>query len=180
MVYQRKRRTVKRFFRKTNRKVAPSIKRFVKRAISRNIEHKYIDVSYSTATTTTPAFVLLNPLSQGTSSSTRIGERITMKSVQVKGWVSNGDALANRYVFMVVYDKQPNGALPASADIFTGNAYNGALRDPNWARRFKVLSHKFFDLSPLSLDDKGMRCINFYQKIHLPAHYQTNAGDITD
>jgi len=182
MVYARR---IKRFRRsrkprRSTRKVSSSVKSYVRKAISKNIEHKYLDTTYTTAVTTTPVFQPLNLMSQGTTSSTRVGEKITMKSVQVKGMISNQDANNNTYVLGLIYDKQANGAVPTNGDIFIGNSYQGSLRDPNWRRRFKVLSMKFFDLSPVSVDDKGLRIMNIYHKFYLPTMFQGNAGTIAD
>jgi len=65
----------------------------------------------------------LNLVQEGSSFYNRIGRRIAMKSIEVKGYYSLVAGTAAAVVkpglsrIMIVYDRQPNGSLPAVADI---------------------------------------------------------------
>jgi len=67
----------------------------------------------ATATFSTP--VLLNGCAQGNSGFTRIGRRLLMKSILFRYFFAPGSSSCFR--ILVVYDKQTNGALPATTDV---------------------------------------------------------------
>lgn len=76
---------------------------------------------------TTPTFDLLNGIQEGSSFYNRIGRRINMVSLHLRGQiiVTGLGAGASEYLrVMVVYDRQPNGAAPAIADLLLD--YNNA------------------------------------------------------
>lgn len=113
----------------------------------KNVDTNFLDVQPSS----TGAVTLLNGMTQGTTSITRIGQKIEMTALQVKGSYSavGGTSVANNSTypmdlgfFAVVYDKQANAAAPAWSDIFTDstaiNAPCGA-RNVNNLDRFVIL-----------------------------------------
>jgi len=71
---------------------------------------------------TTALFTAINLLTVGSSAWNRIGRKITMKSLYIQGnfFTTNTGLQTDIPQFarmIVVYDKQPNGALPAIADL---------------------------------------------------------------
>lgn len=110
----------------------------------KNVDTNFLDVQPSS----TGAVTLLNGMVQGTSTVTRIGQKIEMTSCQIKfGWYSNTISNTTTPGFdlvqmSLVYDKQSNGAAPSWSDIFTDstaiNAPCGA-RNVNNLDRFVVL-----------------------------------------
>jgi len=97
-------------------------------------EIKAVDVVGTAGTNTQAAFTLnttaqftcLNLLTAGSSAWNRIGRKVSLKSVFLQGYTSpTGSANAIELQFariMIVYDKQPNGALPALADVLRDQA----------------------------------------------------------
>lgn len=99
---------------------------------------------------TTAVVTLLNGIAEGSSFFNRIGRRITMKSICVEGHIVNsgvesGDALD--YIrILLVYDRQPNGAVPSLADVITnvnqaGTGETNPFGFPNYTNldRFRIL-----------------------------------------
>ena len=111
-----------------------------------NTEDKFRD-NYQTSadSTTTPSLTLLNELGQGTSESNRIGSSVKNKSLYLRFFCDNNQAnSAPQYVrYIVVKDKQPNGAVPAITDILNGGTIQSA-RQINKAKRFHVYKDEVF------------------------------------
>jgi len=139
---------------------------------------------------TTGVLTLLNGMAQGTTASTRIGRKITIKSIQWRfdcATSTNTTWTANRY--MIVQDMQPNGATAAFADIYD-NATPSTLRNISNMARFRVLfdSDEFimvgdnggvgvsnYDVDSLATAHKG------YIKCNIPVQYNAGtAGTVAD
>jgi len=169
-------------------------------------EYKFVDTYLGTtgATNTLPlgsaaTFTLLNGLKLGTSAFQRIGNKITMKSLY---WslgfglaAADSDPATDTNVLnvpvrmMIVYDKQPNGALPVLGDLLS--AFAGVdnttaraidMNSPNNLNnkdRFIVLADKRFILSS---NGNSSRHIKKYKKLSTSVAYKSGAtvGDITD
>lgn len=74
---------------------------------------------------TTAQFTALNLLTVGSSAWNRIGRKISMKSLYIQGNFQTTATTTTQPQFarmIVVYDKQPNGALPAIADLLRDQA----------------------------------------------------------
>jgi len=71
--------------------------------------------------------ILLNGIQTGTAFYNRIGSRVEMKNLQIKGNVeagaNNNDGALLR--FLIIYDRQPTGALPTVADILQDRSQAG-------------------------------------------------------
>ena len=155
----------------------------------RELNFQDIDLS-GQSFSTTGVLLLLNGLSQGTTASTRIGRRVTVKSVQ---WAfdaatsSSTTWTANRY--MIVQDTQANGAGATFADIYA-TAQPSTLRNMSNMPRFKVLydSKSFimigdnagvgssaYDVDSLATAHQG------YIKCTVPVQYNSgNSGTVAD
>jgi len=69
----------------------------------------------------TPQITALNLLSAGSSMFNRLGRKVSLKSVHLQGFFnwSNASMPGGQFArLIIVYDKQPNGALPVFSDIF--------------------------------------------------------------
>lgn len=118
---------------------------------------------YNALAATSAAPTLGNPV-EGSSFYNRIGRRIRMKSLQITGTIrpSNGNAAAVPDQFgrlLVIYDRQPNGALPSLADIITNYDEAGTTGSTahaginlNNRSRFVVLRDRRFYLPPLGIN----------------------------
>jgi hypothetical protein len=83
------------------------------------IDFKVFDVGFSNLNfTLAGTFACLNAPIVGPETYQRIGRRIFMKSLQIKGAIIlGGTSVQDISRVLVVYDKQPNAALPVLADL---------------------------------------------------------------
>jgi len=105
------------------------------------------------------AFTLLNGIQEGSSFYNRIGRKIAMKSLHFTGNIAPGvnhTGSDRDYVrWMIIYDRQANGATPTPADLLTNYDNTGATLtgtpylglNLNNADRFVVLRDKRIALS---------------------------------
>jgi len=119
-------------------------------------EIKYCDIAASDdAFVVSPApGVLLNGIVQGAAQYNRIGNKIAMKSLRVRGQIisiATGVQTYGRILF--VYDKQTNGTVPASnivlqTRISDGTTSTGAFAELNmdYLERFVILRDYQFNL----------------------------------
>lgn len=147
-------------------------------------ELKAIDVvpSSSTCVLTTAGITLLNGVATGTDFTNRIGRKITMKSLFIRGWlqgqdIQNGSPLGNLCRIMVVYDKQPNGAaltgLQVLKTIDAADQLNLDNRD-----RFSVLVDKTVALGTITnvatqavAGSPTCRAIKIYKRLNLDVQF---------
>jgi len=165
------------------------------------IEWKNVDIalgglSMATGASTWVGPNLLNPLSQGTTAQTRIGRKIRVKSIQLRYlWTqlaSNSIASMTNPRILIIYDRNPAGALPAVTDILTANNILSFMNLNN-TDRFMVISDTFLmDERVRNMPDAHVAAATaqnisahgkFYKKFKIPLECQyndTNAGTITD
>lgn len=76
---------------------------------------------------TTATITALNLITSGSASWQRVGRKVHLKSVHIRGYVNIGNPVAQEDYgrMMVVYDKQPNGALPTIQDILLDQINSG-------------------------------------------------------
>lgn len=100
----------------------------------------YVDmVAASYAYDTTGTVTLLNTVAQGASVNQRVGKKIALKSLQVRGYsVANNAAIFNDVAWIIVYDKRPTGALPNVTDILNLANAQSMNNDAN-AGRFSIV-----------------------------------------
>lgn len=92
-------------------------------------------------------WVLVNGIVQGAGNNQRIGNKVSLKALRMKGQILNLATAVQTYGrLLVIYDKQPNGALPTYAAVMqtrdsAGAATNTAFSDPNFdnKERFTIL-----------------------------------------
>lgn len=124
----------------------------------RRPEKKSVDVPATLANfTSAGTFTLLNGIIPGASVNQRVGRKISMKSISIRGmvyWSQAGATPGNDYLRCILfYDRQPNGAAPSVADLLTdtdnaGGTTSTAISDINIsnADRFKVLRDWYWDI----------------------------------
>lgn len=148
-------------------------------------ETKFIDVS--PGVTTTPAVStffatprLLNGCIQGTEATQRLGRRIVMTSLYLKGNIRLDPTTAgggfNRVV--VVYDKQANATTPAITDVLLADDITSPNNLSNRDRFVKII-----DMETPSIGVGGDYSvpIEIYRKLNLETCFNTgNAGTVGD
>jgi len=122
-------------------------------------EVKAVDLSvasypFSADLTNTNVF-LLNGVQEGTGFYNRIGRKIEMRSLHIRGSITVNALTSTTPDFLkwaIVYDRQPNGALPTYQQIFQlydqqGNTHSDAYSEVNLDERdrFMIIRHKSYN-----------------------------------
>lgn len=95
-------------------------------------EVKTVDVpSTLTTPSTTVTTNLINGITEGVDANNRVGRRINLKSIQLRmAWGNIAPTAAtDPYIvrYALIYDRQPNAAAPAWADVFSDIDVAGAI-----------------------------------------------------
>lgn len=118
---------------------------------SKGAEKKAVDIPATTTNfvNTLAAFVLLNPVQQGPAYYNRIGSRIELSSLNLRGiinplFVNNAVRPFDIGRIIIFYDRQTNGVLPTQVDLLqtrdqAGNATNVGLSPINLDNRDRFL-----------------------------------------
>ena len=120
---------------------------------------------------------LLNGLAEGTTPSTRIGRKITMKSIQLV-WTARfptGATGGCTLRFRIVYDKQANGAAPSAISIFQTDSYYAPNNLGNADRYVTIVDHI---TSPMSADGDRDVSGRIYKKIGLDTMFTGSTSGI--
>jgi len=149
-----------------------------------NIERKFFDTAVNTDATVTATMTCVNAMVMGTTAITRIGRRILMKSLHIRGTIQREDPATTSTQTLrlaVFYDRQPNGAATVAAwtTIFDTATVN-TFRNMENAGRFFCLMDEMIDLTAIN---GGNADISFekYLKFNLPVYYNAgNAGNVAD
>lgn len=127
---------------------------------------------------------LVENIAQGTTQSTRIGRKINVKSIQIKGVTAPSvlnTTTQNVCVIYLIWDKQCNGAYPAVTDIFdSASSFPVARINMANSERFVIL--KKFYLNP-TLAGQGTtagtnylynsKSIDYFRRCDIPIEYAT-------
>jgi len=91
----------------------------------------------------TPVTSCVNLLAEGTGVGERVGRRVTLKSIQIRmeSKSKDGTGLDQIHRYMLVYDKQTNGLLPAT-NLVLDAATIQSMRNLNYRSRFQILMDK--------------------------------------
>lgn len=101
-------------------------------------------ISYNMNTTGTIA--LLATIAQGAAQTQRIGRKILLKSIQVRGVVTaDSTTLTTKGTWFIVYDKRPTGSLPAITDILV-TANSRSMTNSVNVGRFQIICRKDYSI----------------------------------
>lgn len=106
-------------------------------------ENGFVDLaSAAKAMNTTGSITLLATVAQGASVNQRIGRKVLLQSVHLRGQAQADSAtLVANGAMLVVYDKRPQDSLPAITDILdTANSHS--FRNHDNTGRFQVIRRK--------------------------------------
>lgn len=133
---------------------------------SREIKAIDVNVTASMAIPGSITFNLLNGVQAGAAFYNRVGSRIEMKSVHIRGYIRNMTTCIDDVArFLVVYDRQPNGAFPNITDIIQSRDQQGATANTG--------------VSPINLDQRDRFVILRDYQVYLPSVTNT-AGVLTN
>lgn len=90
----------------------------------------------------------LNYLSVGSGRNQRIGSRVSMRGLSIKGYIkSNVSQIETEScVLVVVYDNANNGGLTYKSGVFNGGGVS-VTRNPNYLSRYKILLFRRYSVS---------------------------------
>lgn len=153
-------------------------------------EWKYSDTQVNIDLSTTPGYVLLNGLVPGTAATQRIGQNVSIKSIEVKLRMQVTPATGvDQFVrVLIAVDRQPNGAAPVIGDLLTATSVT-APRNLNNRKRFKILMDKPYAMGGIlngagsGSQTSNLRMVKKYMKFKRPivVEYNTgNAGTVAD
>lgn len=116
-----------------------SRQRLTARLQSRRPEIKSLDIPRTITDVAIPAnatVVPLNLIQEGSSFYNRIGRKINMKSLHIRGYLAYKNEAINVYIWndvvrmLIIYDSQTNGALPAVTTVIQQYDQAGAVTNP--------------------------------------------------
>lgn len=170
-------------------------KTFFKKSDAGLPELKFIDTTKAATAVATAGTIFNSSLllmQEGTSDSTRIGNKITVKSVMLRGSVfANAQVDANEtsnVVRIIVYlDRQANGATAAVTDILASANWRSFNNLDN-KDRFRTLAEKEIAIVLPGATPSGAAFVfgetvqPFFMKakLNMVVKYKLNVGDITD
>lgn len=153
-------------------------------------EKKWVDIAQNAAFpsgSTVGVLTLLNGLQVGGGANQRIGTRIDMKSIAVRGLYQSGTGAGDTLGpvrIKIVYDKEARGAAPVATDILTNDFIYSHNNLDNGGRFITVLDKTYYPALPGqsgALGRGGYLAINEYVKLNLPVKYNTStAGTVGD
>lgn len=138
------------------------------------IERKFIDSTQAVAALGAAGIILVNGVATGTDYNNRIGRETAMKSIYLRLTGSNTVDQTAALRIMLVYDKQPNGVLPAITDVLTA----ADILSPNNLNnkdRFITLSDQDKQIS--TAGDRGFTHV-VYKKVGLPCQFSGTGATI--
>lgn len=156
-------------------------------------EKKFFDTSIVNVADVSAGAVLnsLCLVPQGTTDQTRVGNKITLKNINLRGFASNDDAAAGtlqpgilRVILFV--DKQANGATATVTDILQ-SASISSFRNMDQVDRFVILKDQFYktvvtvtNSTGTPHSDQGNTLWKMSVKCNIDVHFSSTTGAITE
>jgi len=153
---------------------------FLNQAPTKGPEQKSFDTKGSftaNAFSAWSSIQVLNTMVNGTGAADRIGRRVTITKIMWRGiMIAASSSGPSQMRVLIVFDKQPNGALAAKTDIVLTDDFTSYLALRN-SQRFVVVCDEITDStqsSALNISDKR------FIKCNLETTYTTTLGTIAD
>lgn len=160
-------------------RLIPSYSGFSPRAFSAG-EWKYLDTAINVDLNSTVSLTLLNGLQPGTGASQRVGQKIMIRSVELRiFWETNAATGVEQNVrHMILLDRQANGAGPAAVTDFLATNSTMAPRALTNRKRFKILYDKAYGMGATAVQSSTpqTRVFKKYMKFKRPIIVDYNAG----
>jgi hypothetical protein len=159
------------------------------RKIKKEEELKYatFNTNITTAAADTWVITYIGNVTQGTGGNQRIGNKITIKSIQLRHkYIRNAleaDGMAMRWA--IIIDRRPSGTLATGSQIFDNNTDKACIAninvEPDYKGRFQILTDQTMEITNSINTSKNTRILNpFYIKKDIKIEYKGTAGDIAD
>lgn len=143
------------------------------------VELKYVDLAgASYVADTTGTLTLLATIAQGDTLQQRVGQRVMLTNLLIRGQVASGSTTATALAtLIIVYDRQPQGALPAITDVLDASISNSFQR-VDFRDRFFLCARWDFNLTGNSVTPatggENIR-LDFNVALRKPATYDQTA-----
>lgn len=162
------------------------------RTIQKDKELKYLDTNINAdfdATAEIPATggqICL--IGQGDDVVNRVGDKCTIKSVQVVGTITYspgaGTLGATSVYLWVIQDTQANGAAASVTTVFTGTDMSqDCIRNMQYRQRYRTLGRMVFVLESKAgasgAYSKAVCPVNFYKKVNVPMVFSAGTAALT-
>lgn len=147
-------------------------------------EWKYLDVTINQDINTTATYTLLNGLAPGTAANQRVGQKVTIRSLELRLKLTTTAATGVNQVcrYLLLLDRQANGAAPAAVTDFLVGQSTTAPRQLANRKRFKLIRDNTFPMGGV-LNGAGTgsaepsdRYEKDYVKFKRPLIVEYNAG----
>lgn len=157
------------------RGLVPTYRGFTPRAFSRG-EWKYLDTAIALNMNTTAAQLLVNGLAPGSGASERIGQKVMVRSIQLRlvQYVTAGTGADQFHRVLLFVDRQANGAAPTLGSQLSANSVLG-MRSLVNRKRFKILWDKSCHMNATA-EPGSMLFRKAYIKFRRPLVVEFNAG----
>jgi hypothetical protein len=167
-------------------------------------EIKAIDFPYSSPTfritATPPTAILLNGIQTGAAFYNRIGSKVAMKSIHIRGFIDHAGTTTvdnSGIRILIVYDRQTNGAAPTWNDVIQSRDQAGATTNTMYSGvnldnrdRFVVLRDMTYEtpyqqwdtnaLVATDFKDEGKFSVNEFIKLKgAVTHYKSSSNPTT-
>lgn len=125
---------------------------------------------------------------QGTDEDERIGNKIVIKSIQMRGTMvyspgAGANACDVSHMYLVL-DTQANGAVATVTDVFNSNILSAAMRNHDNQKRFKILKHFEHTWNATAgvtgAYNQMAQPYTFYTRCNIPINYSGATGAITE
>ncbi len=159
-----------------------------------NGENKFFDTLLSftfDATGEVPATGQLTLIPQNVTESGRVGRKVTIRSLQIRGNIvlapgAAATSEATTWLYLVL-DMQANGAaatVAGAAGVLTSSTLSQGLINLSESGRFKILKRWVHDFNPSAGATTALngisRHIDFYKQCNIPIEFNSTAGAITE
>lgn len=132
----------------------------VRTMIDRTSEKKFLNLQFGTAQlsvtagSANPLLYILNPLLQGTSDNTRLGDRVRFSKLQLHVVLQAPASITDtrNVCIRIIQVKEPRGVIPTNLQLYN-NATPSPFDHPNFVTidfpaRFKILATKYVHFNP--------------------------------
>ncbi len=144
-----------------------------------NVEYKSFTIALVTDPNSTGVVTHLTAIAQGSDFSNRIGRKIKLLSLSIRGNIAiNGSATNSIYRLLILRDNSGTTTPPTIANLFTDTATflnnKNKIGDPQSNSRFTVLSDTWYTIN--IGNENTRKKIQIYKKVNFHVNYSGTAA----
>jgi hypothetical protein len=150
----------------------------------KQVEKKWKDglVNITNLVSGTPQYLSVTDIDQGTTSSTRIGDEITLKSLtfRIRFHLLDSETIGGLIRWMLIYDRRPLGAQATLTQVLNvGNSTTAIMNmNPQYRGRFQILHDSMLQLN---VSGKQFGSSKGYIPLrNLKCKYNATGGGVSD